>query len=166
MEAFRQLEIAISERLNWLIGLGYVRRPSERGKFGTVVESHRIWFDCKKLNRRLLVDFQPFDVIKTEINFISVRLYRYSEMDYIAIGLLAEKHLRCTLYNEYLGKSMDRNFPSNLSNSLNSISKYLLRYGLGFLEGKEWEAGLDYEITDETWDRLYDEQSKKINGDS
>ncbi len=127
-----------------------------------------VFYENKELNRKILIQYQPYDIDEEIVDLISVTIYKgvgmnFQELDF---DIYLEKY-KPDLDIEKLSSPMKNSnytFKENIKTSIAGYAYYLKDIGLNLINGVEWEEGLvlDWSSAESM---LYQQQKKFLGNE-
>lgn len=127
-----------------------------------------ISFSNSELKLKIIVRYQPFDIDKKEIDFISFEIHKEDDSeDYIEFHRFIEKfHPNLGIDKDYLfyiNKGKTGTFSENIDIVIQLYKMYLLEFGEDIVCGRKWENGLKFEWTEQLSKIIYDKQKEILS---
>ncbi len=134
----------------------------------TVVVKHVMEsvFTNTKVDRKVVMTYEPIDVERKDVDFLSLEIYKLSskrEHIYVPEYLSQLEQVDANMeYLKYINRGKEGTFRQKASVSINLYWMYLMEFCKDILEGNAWHDGMGLEMTEDMWNVLYDKQKEIV----
>jgi hypothetical protein len=157
---------AVDNHFSFLKNYGFTDIEKKIATGYAVKDVVEVLYKNSKLNKTILIQYNPYDVFGNNIDYLHISLFKgveYSNNE-LVLKLFIKKY-KPELDIEHLTYPMKDNnysFEININKSLLGFAYFLKDTGVKLIDGSDWEEDLFYD-----WSSaekiLYDEQKKKLD---